>query len=195
MKKTKGSWLLITGVGLILCSLAGMLILQLRTYAGIQQCEEVVSQMQTLLPSRTQGAAAEYQNSVMPVLEIGNEDYCALLEIPAFGITLPVADRWDGNALRRVPGRFLGSAYDHTLVIGGSGHDRQFGFCEKLDIGMRIHVTDMTGARFDYTVLRVDRADHAPAQWLQDPESDLVLFCEDPGSFGYLAVRCVSNAG
>ena len=76
------------------------------------------------------------------------------------------------------------------LVLGGFDQSRQFGFCGQLDPGVKLTLTDMTGAVFSYTVTRVDRSQSADAAWLQDPDSDLTLFCRSLLSGTYLAVHC-----
>ena len=76
------------------------------------------------------------------------------------------------------------------MVIGGADDPRQFGFCDEIDLGVTVTVTDMTGAEFTYTVSRVDRSSSAEASWLTDAQHDLTLFCRDQYSMEYLAVRC-----
>ena len=195
MKKRKHSPLFGCGAVLIAASLLLAAGWWLRTYLGTQNSKAVVAQMEELLPERTLGVPEGYLNSMMPVLELDGEDYVALLEVPAYGISLPVADRWDSDALADAPARFCGSAYDGTLVIGGLDHGEQFAFCGEIDMGARLTVTDMTGACFTYVVERVDRADHAEAAWLQNAEFDLTLFCRNAYSSEYIAVRCVFSYG
>lgn len=179
----------LAGLVLIVGSLCFLLVFRLQTAAGARACRTAAAQMQEMLSERTAGVPGMYPDAAMPVLEISGTDYCALLEIPAFGIALPVADRWDGKDLHTAPRRFCGSAYDHTLVVGGSDAPQQFAFCGQIDIGALVTLTDMTGVQFSYTVSRVDRADSAQTAWLQD--GDLVLFCREAYGFGYIAVRCV----
>jgi hypothetical protein len=93
--------------------------------------------------------------------EIDGVDYVALLEIPQLEIALPVAAGWDGENLSDAPRRFSGSSYDHSLVIGGADHAGQFAFCDQIGHDTRVTVTDMTGARFSYEVVRIDRRAHA----------------------------------
>lgn len=191
MKRRKFSLPLLLGSCLILGSLCLVLVGQLRARTGAGESREVVAQMETLLPERTVGVPGTYPYADMPVLEIGGEDYVALLEVPAFGVTLPVTDGWEGRSLSRAPARFWGSAYDNTLVVGGSDDTRQFGFCDKIGHGAMVRLTDMTGARFTYTVCGIDRARHAESEWLMDAEYDLTLFCHDVLAMEYVAVRCV----
>lgn len=191
MKKRKFPLLLVLGICLILASVSLVLAFQIRMHMGVQHSQKILSIMEQLLPERSPGVPGVYLTSGMPVLEIENVDYVAMLEVPSFGIALPVADQWDSNKLFQSPSRFFGSAYDNSLIIGGVDDPRQFGFCDKIEHGAQITVTDMTGAQFTYTVSSVDRAKHADAQWLMDADCDLTLFCHDIYSMEYIAVRCV----
>lgn len=189
MNRKKSPALLILGICLILASLGLLLSLQFRSHRAEENCKAAAAKMANLLPEAGPGTPEMYIDPAMPVLEIDGNDYVALLDVPAFGITLPVARNWDGSGL--CPARYWGSAYNHSLVIGGGDHPWQFGFCDKIDLGAIITVTDMTGTRFAYTVARVDRAKEATAQWLTDGDFDLTIFCHDTYSMEYLAVRCV----
>ena len=172
------------GLALILGSLGWMLGLRLQTKEDLQQCQTVAGEMAALLPERTAGITGSDRG--MPVLEITETDYAALLELPGFGLALPVEDRWNGG--QGVPARFSGSAYGNDLVIGGLNEAGIFGFCSQVDLGDRIVVTDMTGGEFYYTVVRVDRAKEAGKDWLDG--WDLTLFCHDGYALNYIAVRC-----
>ena len=130
------------------------------------ESEKILEKMEQILPETTPGIPGTQLDTAMPVLQIQGKDYVAMIDVPAYGITLPVADTWDANRLHVTPSRYFGSAYNGTLVIGGSDHDRQFAFCSKIQHGAEIAVTDMTGETFTYTVGRIDRSKHADAQWL-----------------------------
>ena len=191
MKKRKVSLPLIFGTLLLLVSLCLGLVTHYRMYAGAQKSQRIVSQMWDMLPERTPGMPGMYTDSGMPVLEIDGIDYVAMLEIPLLGIRLPVAGNWDSEKLSDSPARFFGSVYDQTLVIGGADYPKQFGFCDKIEHGTKVVVTDMTGVQFAYTVSRIDRAKDAENQWLMDEDYDLTLFCRDLYSMEYIAVRCM----
>lgn len=191
MKTGKVSLPLVLGVGLILVSLCFVLVFQYRVYAGSRKSQLVVSKLIEILPERTPGVPGMYPDSCMPVLEIDGVDYVAMLEIPLLGVRLPVADNWDSEKLSDSPARFFGSAYDQTLVIGGADYPQQFAFCDKIEHGTKVIVTDLTGAQFSYTVSRIDRAKDAENQWLMNTDYDLTLFCRDMYSMEYIAVRCV----
>ena len=146
--------------------------------------------MSELLSERTVGVPGIYSNPNMPVLEINDADYVALIEIPSLNLALPVADAWNSRKLYSSPARFFGSCYDHSLVIGGADNSHQFSFCDKIDNGTVITITDMTGTQFSYTVSRVDRSKSAESNWLISSDYDLTLFCRDTYSMEYVAVRC-----
>ena len=191
MKKRKLPLIPLLGIGLVVIGCAVMAIFQLRLHLGAAESRKILDKLYEILPERTQGELGIYPSSGMPVLEIEGGDFVAILEIPDFGVKLPVANRWDANGLTRCPARFLGSAYDRTLVIGGADDPRQFGFCDKIGHGTEVIITDMTGAAFSYTVTEINRASHAENQWLMDEKYDLTLFCHDIYSMEYIAVRCV----
>ena len=190
MKKRKFPIFLILGVSLILLGFAMMVALQIRVHVGADRCRATAVKMEQMLPPKSVGLAEAYSISTMPILEISGVDYVALLEIPAFGLSLPVADKWDSSGLLDAPARFCGSAYNRTLAIGGVDYSYQFAFCDKIDNGSAVLVTDMTGVQFSYTVIRVDRSKNADNGWIINENYDLTLFCRDVYSMEYIAVRC-----
>ena len=190
MKKRNVPFFIILGVCLIIISLSIMIAFQIRMHIGAQQVQNTVSKMNEILPERIDGIPGMYPDSGMPVLEMDRVDYVAMLDIPSFGLTLPVVDKWNKNKLFLSPARFFGSVYSNTLIIGGVDYPQQFGFCDKIEHGALVKVTDMTGAQFTYTVSKVNRSKHAETQWLMDTDSALTLFCYDIYSMEYIAVRC-----
>ena len=191
MKKHKFPLLVVLGICLILISVSLLLFFQTCLHLGAQHSRRIILQMNEILPEKTQGVPGVYPSSAMPVLEIDGVDYVAIVEVPSFGITLPVADQWDSDKLYRSPARFFGSTYDSTLIIGGADYPLQFGFCDEIEHDAVLNITDMTGAQFSYIVSRIDRSKHAQPQWLQNEEYDLTLFCRSAYSMEYIAVRCI----
>ncbi|MBR4054984.1 MAG: sortase [Clostridia bacterium] len=190
MKKRKFPVALALGAALVFLSFAIMAAQQIRVWIGNQNCKETTARMESLLPERSHGLPEGYSNPNMPTLEIDGVNYVALVEIPALGVRLPVADTWDTGRLYDSPARFYGSAYNHTLVIGGEDNANQFGFCDTVDQGVTVIVTDMTGTQFTYRVAYVERSNTAESQWLAGSDYDLTLFCRGAFSTEYIAVRC-----
>jgi len=127
----------------------------------------------------------------MPVLSVEGQDVVAVVELPAYGVRLPVGSTWDAGGVTAYPRRFSGSAYDRTLVIGGSDRAGQLDCLERVEIGDTVTVTDMTGGVFTYEVTRADRFDSAETEKLVDPATHLTLFVRDTYALEYVLVRCV----
>lgn len=190
MRKRSFSVVYVVGAILIIASFAMLAALQIRVYIGSDNGRRIVEEIDGLLPEKYSAVPDMLAGQNMPVLEIDGVDYVAIIEIPDYGVMLPVGDKWNGNNQFDYPSRFSGSAYDHTLVIGGADNPHQFAFCDKIDNGTAVTVTDMTGAQFTYSVTKVERSGEADSQWLQSSDCDLTLFCRGAYSMEYVAVRC-----
>ena len=81
--------------------------------------------------------------------------------------------------------------YGNSLIIGGSSQKGQFDFCEKMDLGDKITITDMTGTEFSYEVVRIDRRKNVQTETLQEGSYDLTLFVQDRISRAYIIARCM----
>lgn len=190
MKKRKIPLALILGTTLIVIALSMVIASRIRIRIGEDNSREITREILTILPDRSVGIPGKESSANLPILQINGVDYAALLEIPAFGLTVAVSDRWEERDLYDSAARFYGSTHTNTLVIGGGDYDHQFAFCDKIDHGTVVTVTDMTGACFTYRVTEIDRAAHAENQWLISEDCDLTLFCRDTFAMEYIAVRC-----
>ena len=132
-----------------------------------------------------------YRDMEMPALDLDGQDFIGLVDIPAFGVTLPIAGSWDAKRVADYPCRFWGTVYDGSLVVGGADQVGQFDGFDRIQDGSAITVTDMTGEVFSYVVAKVERSKSAQADVLMDPDADLTLFARDAYSLEYLLVRCV----
>ena len=188
--KNRASVLVAVGTALILISMGTALTVNLFAAWEGENAAEVAAQIRQILPSGNAGVEGAYTDPKMPVLQFEGTDYVCLLEIPALDRCLPVRNDWNGENLSGGPCRFWGSAYDGTLILGGSSQTGQFDFCSQLDIDDRITVTDMEGTVFSYRVERIDRAKTAAYERLSDPSYSLILFVEEAFSTGYIIVRC-----
>ena len=185
--------LLVLGCLLILCSIGVLLISQFRAKKAQTDAAKITEEICKILPPRHPGVMEDFSSMEMPVLQIDGEDFSGLIEIPTFGVTLPIYHNWDSGKVTAYPCRFWGTIYDGSLVVGGADQQGQFDFLDQIELGCMIKVTDMTGAEFTYTVMRVDRSKTAEADVLMDAEADLTLFARDTYSLDYLMVRCVSG--
>ena len=178
------------GCVLIVASLGLVLFFQIRTNRAVENAARITQTIQSILPPRTAGVMDEYTTMDMPVLQIEGQDFCGLVEIPAYGVTLPVYDSWETAKLSAYPCRFWGSAYDGSLIIGGADQAGQFDFLDLIDNGALVTFTDVTGAAFDYTVDIVERYDSIPAEVLMEEEPGLTLFVRDAYQLHYILLRC-----
>lgn len=192
MRKT-GKTIFILGCLLIACSLALLLLLQVRMTHAERINAEIVQTMEAILNDRKEGTKDFERDPEMPALEIHGEDFIGLLEIPAFGLKLPICSTWDKGKVVSYPCRFYGSAYDGTLIIGGYDQSGQFDFFDRIQNSAAVSITDMTGTTFSYVVSRVDRSDSAQAEILMDNDADLTLFVRDAQLLEYIILRCVEK--
>lgn len=186
-----GSKLLMAlGCLLILCGLGTLLVWRVAEQRAQVQAAETVARIETLIPQRSTGVMDTYASMEMPVLQVDGEDFLGILQVPAFGVKLPVGSAWDKAAVTAFPRRFSGTVYDGSLVIGGADQPGQFWFLDQLQPGDMVTVTDMTGAEFTYRVDRVDRSATAEAEVLLCGDGELTLFVRDAYGLEYVLVRC-----
>lgn len=112
-----------------------------------------------------------------------------MVEIPEFGVKLPLYSTWDTGKLTSFPCRFYGSAYVGSLIIGGNDQSGQFDCLQKMDLGTAVKIVDMQGAEFSYSATRIDRSKSADLDILWDAEYDLTMFARYANSKEYVIVR------
>lgn len=183
--------ILMIGLLLIAVSFLLLLKLQIQTKRAMRTDAEVVQIMESILTDRREGEEDAERDAEMPALELSGQDFIALLEMPSYGLKLPVCGTWDKGNVTSYPCRFCGSAYNGSLVIGGYDQPGQFDFFDRIPTGTPVTVTDMTGSEFSYVVEQVERSNSAQAEVLIDGESDLTLFVRDAQLLEYIILRCV----
>ncbi len=182
--------LLIFGIALVVISLGFLLISTVSQRTASRQARQLVIQLRQLMPQTYQGTLDDRVNVVMPSMEVEGTNFCGILEVPAYNADLPICDVWNAGSVDRFPCRFTGSVYDGSLVIGGSDNSGQLDFMKQITGGDRIYVTDMTGARYSYTVSDVFRTGDVSLENLTGQEGDLVLYAKNSFSMDYTLVIC-----
>lgn len=190
MRRNVSKWLVALGVVLVVLGGGWLLFHHLAANEALEDTARLLEHLDEWLPERSAGLTSDTERP-MPVLSLGGEDVVAVLELPAYDVRLPVGNRWEDQSRTAHPQRFSGSAYDRTLVIGGSDRAGQLDCLSRVEIEDTVTVTDMTGGVFTYAVSRVDRSDSAEAAVLTVPDAHLTLFVRDPYSLDYILVRCV----
>lgn len=189
--KRNGNFIFLLGCLLICCSLALLLTLQIQRRQANHKLVGIVHAMETILTDRREGTIDIEHAKNMPALEFEEDDFVALLEIPFYGLKLPVCNTWDKGKVLFYPCRFHGSAYNGSLIIGGYDQPGYFDFFDRVSNGTVVTITDMTGSIFSYTVDRIERSSSAGTEVLISEDADLTLFVRDAQSLDYILLRCV----
>lgn len=191
MMKKSGKIIFFFGCLLFAVGLGLLFMLKFQTKRAENINTEIVQTMEMILSDYREGMKEPDYATEMPALEIQGEDFIALLEIPVYGLKLPVCNVWDKTKAVSYPCRFSGTASQGTLVIGGYDQEGQFDFFDRILDGIEVFVTDMTGSTFSYVVDRVERSKSAKEENLIKEGSDLTLFVRDAQLLEYVMLRCV----
>lgn len=151
---------------------------------------ESAHRLQTLTAEPIAGVIGDHADEEMPRLELNGRDYIGLIELPEYGVSLPVAADWDTGLFPFRPACYSGTLYSGTLIIGGSGGEDCFAFISQLDAGECMMFTDARGVRYAFTVSRITHHAALGAAELNDPESSLLLFAKTGRT--YLLAHCVT---
>lgn len=190
MKPKKRNIPLMLGIVLLVGAMGLVLFSQVQGDLASRRAQSLVTEIEALLPEKTKGIPEDRADRSMPVLQVEGMDFSGILEVPAFGVALPIYSQWDTGKLSSFPCRYFGNVYDGSLIVGGSDRKGQFDFCGRIDIGNAVVVTDMTGAQYIYTVHTVERSKKADADTLVAEGNSLTLFMKDAYAMEYIIVRC-----
>ncbi len=106
----------------------------------------------------------------------GGNAYLGVLEIPAFGQKLPVADVCDNRSIAAGPGRYAGGPDDDCFVIGAHNYATQFGTIGQLTADDTVLFRNVNAETCTYRVVSVELAEPAEIERVCDPQYDLALF-------------------
>lgn len=115
------------GVVLILASV-GLLLL---SYVRTAQAQKILEQIRQRLSQRITGYEGIYTDTDMPVLSLEGTDYVGILDLPGYGVQLPVGSVWETGKLTTHPCRFWGSAYDEPWLLAAAGTKASWIFAER----------------------------------------------------------------
>ena len=191
--KRSGNILLIAGCILILGSLVTLSASRILEDRAQKRNAERVELIFSIIPPQSTGSMESYRDMAMPALQIHDRDFIGVVDIPTFGVSLPIYSTWDAGKVSSFPCRFWGTVYDGSLIVGGADQRGQFACLDQLWNGDTVTVTDMTGSVFTYTVSNIQRSRSAAAEVLLNEASDLTLFVRDAYNLEYILVRCVTK--
>ncbi len=179
-------------VGLVLISASALLLLftNLQKQNAATEAEKTVAELRVIMPAVHDEVPDGRANTEMPVMELNDENYCGIIELPVYGTELPIAAYWSRSSVYKHPNRYTGSIYDGTLIIGGSDNESQLDFIQTVTNGDTVYFTDMTGARYTCNVEKIERTDDVSAERLMSDSYGLTLFAKSTYSLDYIIVHC-----
>ena len=84
--------ILFLGCLMVAAALGVLLLMKLQAKQAEQKNSQIVQTMETILCDRREGMQEPDCETEMPVLELNGADFAALLEIPLYGVKLPVCN-------------------------------------------------------------------------------------------------------
>ncbi len=177
--------LIVVGIVCILAALGLFTYNQLEAQRADDAATETLAELQDATPIYTVP-----KDGVMPTVTIDGYEYIGTLEIPRFGLELPVQNEWSYEGFRVAPGRYSGSVWTNDLVIAAHNYERHFGNLRNLDRGDAVIFTDVLGNVFSYEVAEVSTLEPTAVEEMVSSNYPLTLFTCTPGGQTRVTVRC-----
>lgn len=152
--------------------------------------EELLWQYQELQSAPRTKKTEESRDFGMPVVEIDDNLYIGVLEIPLLDISLPVMDEWDYDRLKTAPCRYEGAVSLDNMIIAAHNYRSHFGRLHKLEIGDEVAFIDVEDNRIEYQVTEVIYLNGSEVDEIENGEWDLTLFTCSIDSQRRIVVRC-----
>lgn len=135
----------------------------------------------------------KYPHKEMPTIEINENRYIGILEIPSVNISLPVmAGEWSYAKLSIAPCRYMGSVYEDNMVIAAHNYRTHFGSLSNVELGSTVRFIDVENNVFEYVVGWADVVRPTDIEGMTNAEEwDFSLFtCTYSGRERY-TLRCL----
>ncbi len=172
-------------ISLVTLALVGVILTQGIRARQKSAAEDTAHRLLALMPEVSDTVPDDRINMTLPAMEVDGVNYCGLLEVPSYSVSLPLRAEWEADA--PTPRRYYGSIYDRSLILGGPW--KQMEFLEKITVDDPLSVTDMAGERYGYRVKKVFETKEISPDFLTEQEGDLVIFAKQP--FGkYVIALC-----
>ncbi len=178
MKKFNRLLLLIIGLVLIL-SLLFLLIFSLQKFnQSDENLPQIAEKIEKLIPKKSEVGISSSFDCEMPSIEIDGCDFIGLIEVPSYGIKLPIYSEFE---------EYMPKVYsrnnDSSLVIEGRYSKNQFSFADKIEVGEQIIFTDLYGNVFRYKVKRITHSDNINSEKFQSDNQALTIFVKHNSSY------------
>lgn len=174
--------------GFILIIGSGILVM--KDYLNTKnQNHELIQELYEKMPNIQNGIILNIHDE-MPIVELNNNNYVGIIEIPKYNRKLPIQATWQPNKLKQYPSVYLGSVYDGSLIIGGNDTRNQFDFMKAISEEDTIIITDMKGNRYSYIIDEIEITKDVSTKHLISNEHHFILFVKNTYSFDYTILRC-----
>ena len=196
MRKSKshGKFFIVTGILLILSSIALIVYNQYTDYQGRINSEIALNDLKKTISENSNSQSGNdsdvTQNSSEKVR--GNE-YIGIISAPAINLELPVLGNWDYDKLNIAPCRYSGSIDDNNLIIAAHNYTSFFDNIDKLNSGDKIIFTDINGRKYNFEVSYTELigGNDSNAMTADSDQWDLTLFTCTWSGWSRVTVRAV----
>lgn len=130
------------------------------------------------------------ENVDMPVESVLGQSVIGQISIPSQDRCLPVGDTWTSENGRRMPCRFMGSAYCDNMIIAGHSYRSHFRCLYNIQVGDDVIFTDMDGNVFEYKVREIETIPGDRLDLMISGDWDLTLFTCTSNSVSRVTARC-----
>lgn len=126
----------------------------------------------------------------MPSVNILDNDYIGIIEIPSLNLKLPVMKDASYEKLDTSPGRYYGSVYTDDLVICAHDYAKHFGYIESLKQDDIVIFRDMNNTEYVYKVEVIEVLNPTDVKEMIESEFDLTLYTCTYDGLRRVTVRC-----
>lgn len=194
----KGLIFVFIGVLCIITALAFFIHNSEETHNAYEVSERITDKLRTQIADNMQSSdnilPTDNPNREMPAVRIEGERYTGILEIPALGIELPIAESFDYATLQQTPCIYSGSVYKDNLVIAAHNYDVHFGRISSLGFGYDVIFTDTENNRYAFKTVNIETLNPNQNTELIEKKSkndwDLTLFTCNYSGAQRIVVRC-----
>ncbi len=128
----------------------------------------------------------------MDICLLDGDRYIGILDVDAYGLSLPVMENWDYDKLKTAPCRYSGSYKSGDLVICAHNYSNHFGPLRNAAIGTDVDFRSVDGTHYKYKVSKIETLESHEIEYMTDVlgDWDLTLFTCTPGGSHRTAIRC-----
>lgn len=201
-RRRVGAWLMALGAMLLMGSTLFARENRIQEAQAGERSQTVLDEMQRRLNGedgfRISGAPAAVikapeesapQDAELPAMEIDENEYIGMIELPTLDRTLPVMKDWSYPKLRIAPCRYWGSAEKGDFVIFAHNYSRHFGSIKDLAIGDPVRFVSVDGRIYSYSVEKIETLEKRDVDKMLNSGYDLTLFTCTYGGKRRVTVR------